>query len=140
VGPSITARTPLVVWFVAGSCMTTSAALLALGLQRSQGLNLYGATWGLLSRLRTAKDTPDGTKLSGKVEVDEVLTGEPRVKRLGARSSWRWPPNTALARHLWPPGPGHFLAFVLPNPLSSASWPLKSHEISWGCTCATPHS
>ena len=87
------------------------------GFQRSQGLNLYGTTWGLLSRLRTAKDTPDGTKLSGNVEVDEVLIGEPRVKRLGARSSWRWPPNTALARHLWPPGPGHIWAFVLPNPL-----------------------
>ena len=75
--------------------MTTSAALLALGLQRSQGLNLFGTTWGLLSRLRTAKDTPDGTKLGGNVEVDEVLIGEPRIKRLGARSSRRWPKHGA---------------------------------------------
>lgn len=69
-------RVPMTVWFRAAWELTTRPqGISARNLQRSVGLGSYQTAWMLLHRFRRAMVMPDRTKLSGVVEVDEVIIG-----------------------------------------------------------------
>jgi len=69
-------RKPLRTWFTAIWWITTQkTGASAKGLQRVLGLKSYTTAWTWLHKIRTAMVTPNRTKLSGIVEVDECYIG-----------------------------------------------------------------
>lgn len=69
-------RTPLATWFAAIWFVTSQKnGVSALGLQRVLGFGSYETAWAWLHKLRRAMVRPDRDRLSGTVEVDEVMIG-----------------------------------------------------------------
>ena len=69
-------RTPLMTWFRAMWCVTSSkTGTSALALQQVLGLGSYQTAWTWLHKLRRAMVRPGRDRLSGEVEVDETLLG-----------------------------------------------------------------
>ena len=69
-------RTPLTVWFEAvWLLMASKQGLSALELQRVTGLGSYQTAWTMLHKLRTAMASEGRDRLTGRVEVDEMLYG-----------------------------------------------------------------
>jgi len=69
-------RKPLKVWFTAIWWVTTQKNCAStMGLQRVLGLKSYTTAWTWLQKIRTAMVSPNRTKLSGVVEVDEIYIG-----------------------------------------------------------------
>jgi transposase-like protein len=69
-------RTPLKIWFTAIWWVTTQKnGASAMGLQQILGLKSYTTAWTWLHKIRTAMVSPNRSKLSGVVEVDETYIG-----------------------------------------------------------------
>jgi transposase-like protein len=69
-------RKPLKTWFTAIWWVTTQKnGASAAGLQQILGLGSYKTAWTWLHKIRTAMISPNRTKLSGTVEVDECYIG-----------------------------------------------------------------
>lgn len=67
---------PLRVWFRAAWWVTNQkSGISAMGLQRALGLGSYRTAWACLHKLRRAMVRPGRDRLSGKVEVDEIIVG-----------------------------------------------------------------
>ncbi|WP_238992209.1 IS1595 family transposase [Jiangella ureilytica] len=78
-------RTPLATWFAAIWFVTSQKnGVSALGLQRVLGFGSYETAWAWLHKLRRAMVRPDRDRLSGTVEVDEVMVGGVDVGTAGA--------------------------------------------------------
>ena len=66
---------PLQLWFRAiWWVVTQKNGTSALGLKRVLGLS-YKTTWSLLHKIRRAMVRPERSRLSGRIEVDEVYVG-----------------------------------------------------------------
>jgi transposase-like protein/predicted RNA-binding Zn-ribbon protein involved in translation (DUF1610 family) len=69
-------RTPLAMWFAAIWFVTSQKnGVSAQGLQRVLGFGSYETAWAWMHKLRRAMVRPDRDRLSGTVEVDEVMIG-----------------------------------------------------------------
>lgn len=69
-------RTPLATWFAAIWFVTSQKnGVSAQGLQRVLGFGSYETAWAWMHKLRRAMVRPDRDRLSGTVEVDEVMIG-----------------------------------------------------------------
>jgi hypothetical protein len=69
-------RKPLRVWFTAIWCITTQkTGASATGLMQVLGLKQYQTAWTWLHKIRKAMVSPERTKLTGTVEVDETYIG-----------------------------------------------------------------
>lgn len=69
-------RKPLKTWFNAIWWVTTQkSGASAMGLQQILGLKSYTTAWTWMHKIRTAMVSPNRTKLSGTVEVDECYIG-----------------------------------------------------------------
>lgn len=69
-------RTPLQTWLAAiWQLVSAKQGMSALQLQRIMGLGSYETAWAHLHKLRRAMVRPDRDRLSGTVEVDEVMVG-----------------------------------------------------------------
>jgi len=77
-------RTPLTVWFAAGWYMTSAKnGVSAATLHRLLGFGSYQTAWAMLHRYRTAMIRPGRDRLTGDVEVDEMLVGGVKPGRPG---------------------------------------------------------
>jgi transposase-like protein len=77
-------RIPLTLWFLAVWCVVSQKqGVSALGLARALGIKRQKTGWQLLQKIRRGMIRPDRDRLSGLVEVDEILVGGKRHKREG---------------------------------------------------------
>ena len=83
-----TSHLPVKLWFRAMWHMTSQKnGISALGLQRALGLGSYKTAWAMLHKLRRAMVRPGRDRLSGRVEVDEVLWGGEEPGMRGSRET-----------------------------------------------------
>ena len=75
---------PLRLWFQAlWSVVSQKQGVSALGLSRILGIDRYETAWRMLKKIRRAMVRPDRERLSGIVEVDEILLGGKRKNHDG---------------------------------------------------------
>ena len=74
-------RLPLKLWFLAIWCVVSQKhGVSALGLSRILGIRRQKTGWQLLQKIRSGMVRPNRDRLSGLVEVDEILIGGKRRK------------------------------------------------------------
>lgn len=74
-------RIPLRLWFLAIWCIVSQKhGISALGLARVLGIKRQKTGWQLLQKIRRGMIRPHRDRLSGRVEVDEILMGGKRRK------------------------------------------------------------
>lgn len=72
---------PLTIWFQALWCIVSQKqGVSALGLSRALGIQRQKTGWQLLQKIRCGMVRPNRARLSGLVEVDEILIGGKRHK------------------------------------------------------------
>ena len=77
-------KLPLSTWLQAAYLMVTDKrGISAKQLQRDLGLPGYETAWNILQKLRAAMVSPDRSKLTGRVEVDESYIGGPQEGKRG---------------------------------------------------------
>ena len=71
---------PLKLWFLAiWYVVSQKHGVSALGLSRALGIKRQKTGWQLLKKIRSGMIRPDRDRLSGLVEVDEILIGKKPV-------------------------------------------------------------
>ncbi len=74
-------RIPLKLWFLAIWCVVSQKhGISAMGLARAVGIKRQKTGWQLLEKIRRGMIRPNRDRLSGLVEVDEILIGGKRRK------------------------------------------------------------
>ena len=77
-------RIPLMLWFLAIWCVVSQKhGISALGLARTVGIKRQKTGWQLLQKIRRGMIRPNRDRLSGLVEVDEILIGGKRHRHEG---------------------------------------------------------
>src|SRR3989338_1866161 len=70
---------PLKLWFLAIWCIVSQKqGMSALGLSRALGINRQKTGWELLHKIRRGMIRPGRDRLSGLVEIDEIIIGGER--------------------------------------------------------------
>ena len=77
-------KLPLATWLQAAYLMVTDKrGISAKQLQRNLKIKRYETAWSILQKLGTAMVSPDRSRLTGRVEVDESYIGGPQAGKRG---------------------------------------------------------
>ncbi len=131
-------RTPLTVWFAVAWSMTAAKnGVSAKTLQRLLGFGSYQTAWTMLHRFRTAMIRPDRDRLSGQVEVDEVLVGGEEHGGKRGRGAGRKALVAVAVEVLSPKGFGRARMRCVPDASGASLVPFVCDAVEHGATILT---